>query len=111
METEVGQFLDDLDAGMFQQKISKALSDVAAGVIDNHAQGKVQVTFVVTQLGSSNQVMIDHQLAYSAPTPNGEFAEKNKTRTPMHVNEGGELTLFPKNQHQLFDKKGEIENH
>lgn len=110
METEVSQFLDDLDAGYFQQKLGKALSDVAAGVIDHHTQGKVQLTFTVKQLGNSNQVMIEHQLAYSAPTANGEFAEKNLTKTPMHVNEGGEMTLFPKNQTQLFDKKGQVQN-
>jgi len=110
MDTDVSQFIDDLDAGTYQQKIGKALSDVAAGVVDNHAAGKVQLTFTLKQIGNSNQVMVEHLLAYSAPTANGEFAEKNLTKTPMHINEGGELTLFPKNQHQLFDSKGKVES-
>jgi len=110
MDTDVTQYFEDLDAGTFQQKIGKALSDVSGAVVDHHAPGKVQITFTIKQLGNSNQVMIDHDLAFSGPTKNGEFAEKNRTKTPMHVNEGGELTLFPKNQHQMFDSKGAVES-
>ena len=109
MTTDVTQFIEDLDAGVFEQKVSKALSDVAGAVVDHHSVGKVQITLTLKQLGNSNQVMIEHDLAFSGPTKNGEFAEKDRTKTPMHVNEGGELTLFPKNQGQLFDKKGYIE--
>lgn len=106
--TDVGQLLDDLDAGAFQQKLGVVLSDVAAGVVEHHRVGKVQVTFTLKQLGTSNQVMIEHDLSYSAPTQNGERAEKNKTQTPVHVNCEGDLTLFPKNQNQLFDSSGKV---
>lgn len=109
MDTNVGQFIEDLDAGAFEQKIGKALSDVAAGVIEHGRGGKVAITFTVKQLGNSNQVMIDHLIGYLKPTKNGESSEKNLTKTPMHVNLDGELSLFPKNQHQLFNKKGEVE--
>ena len=109
METDVGQLFDDLDAGAFQQKIGAVLTDVAAGVIEHHRAGKVQITFTLKQLGTSNQIMIEHDLSYSAPTKNGERAEKNKTETPVHVNVEGDLTLFPKNQSQLFTTDGKVE--
>lgn len=109
VNTNVAQALEDFDAGGFEQKIGRAISEVAGAVVDHHSAGKVQITLNIKQIGDSNQVMIEHLLAFSGPTPNGEFAEKNLTKTPMHVNTGGEVTLFPKNQHQLFDKKGEVE--
>lgn len=108
MSTDIAQLISDLDAGSFEQKMGVILSDVAAGVIEHGRAGKVQVTFVLKQLGNSNQMMIEHELTYVSPTQNGERGEKNKTQTPVHVNIDGEVTLFPKNQEQLFDKKGKV---
>lgn len=108
-ETDVGQLLSDLDAGSFEQKMGVVISDVASGVIEHGRSGKVQVTLTFKQLGSSNQMMIEHELNYVSPTRNGERGEKNKTQTPVHVNVDGDVTLFPKNQSQLFTKTGEIE--
>lgn len=108
MTTDVVQLIGDLDAGAFEQKMGVILSDVAAGVIEHHRAGKVQITFTLKQLGTSNQMMIEHELSYVSPTKNGERGEKNKTQTPVHVNLDGEVTLFPKNQDQLFGKNGEV---
>ena len=108
MSTDVGQLISDLDAGSFEQKMGVILSDVAAGVIEHGRAGKMQITFTLKQLGTSNQMMIEHELSFVSPTKNGERGEKNKTNTPMHVNLDGEVTLFPKNQDQLFDKSGKV---
>ena len=37
----------------------------------------------------------------------GSKSEEDTTNTPMFVNKGGELTLFQKDQVQLFDKQGQ----
>lgn len=106
--TDVGQLIGDLDAGSFEQKLGVVFSDVAANVIEHGRAGKVQVTFTLKQLGTSNQMMIEHELNFVSPTKNGERGEKNKTQTPVHVNLDGDVTLFPKNQEQLFTKDGKV---
>lgn len=106
--TDVSEFFSDLDAGVFEQKLSRALSDVAAGVIDNHAEGQVIIKMNLKQIGGSNTVNIKHSLTFKKPTINGDVTEKDITETPMHVGAGGRMTLFPENQEQMFDKHGQI---
>jgi len=107
MSTNTSEFFSDLYAGVFDEKLSQALSDVAAGVIDNHAKGSVTIKFDLTQVGASNTVKIKHELKYTKPTINGDVTERDITETPMYVGTGGKMTLFPEDQSQLFDKRGE----
>lgn len=106
--TDVGEFFSDLYAGVFNEKLSRALSDVAAGVIDNHDTGEVTIKLVMKQVGVSNTVNVKHTLTYKKPTLNGDVTEKDVTETPMHVGKGGRLTLFPEEQGQMFDKHGQV---
>ncbi|MBN8431838.1 hypothetical protein JF535_13350 [Microbulbifer salipaludis] len=108
MGTNVEEFITDLDAGVFAEKLSRALSDVAAGVCDNEKKGKVTIDFDIQLLGSS-QVNVQHTLKYTIPRRNGESTEKNVTKTAMHVGKGGRMTFFPENQHQMFTRTGEVE--
>jgi hypothetical protein len=108
-KTNVSQLLKDLDAGVFEQKIAHALSQVAAGVVDHGRAGRVQVTFDLKQIGESHQVACVHKLVFSQPTSKGKVSEENTTETPLYVNAGGELTLFPNNQARMFDKHGSPE--
>lgn len=108
MTTNVTEFISDLDAGIFEQKIGQALSDVALGVVNHHAPGKVTITMELNQIGASSTVNIKHNLVYTKPTSKGDVTEKNKTETPMHVGDRGKMTLFPENQGQMFDKRGDI---
>ena len=108
MSTNVTEFIGDLDAGVFEEKLSRALSDVAMGVVTQSKPGKVSITFEMKQIGQSSTVNIAHKLTYSKPTASGKLSEENTTETPMHVNQGGKLTLFPEDQGQLFGKKGEV---
>lgn len=105
--TNATQFIEDLDAGVFAEKLSTVLSDVAAGVIDHAKPGKVQITLEFNRIGNSYQVAIAHKLTYTKPTARGKITEENSTETPMHVGSGGVVTFFPENQAQMFDKKGE----
>lgn len=108
MTTNVSEFISDLYAGVFEKKLSHALSDVAAGVIDNHAKGSIVIKMDLSQVGASNTVKIKHELKYTKPTINGDVTEKDITETPMHVGEGGRMSLFPENQGQIFDKHGHV---
>lgn len=98
MQTDPSQFVTDLDAGVFAEKLGTALSDVAAGVIDHGKPGRVSITFELKRIGDSYQVAIDHKLSYMKPTKRGKVMEENTTQTPMHVGRGGRLTLFPEDQ-------------
>lgn len=107
MQTDIHAFIEDLDGGVFEEKLSRVLSEVAAGVIDHHAKGSVQLTFDMTRIGSSYQVAVKHKLSYTKPTSKGKASEEATTETPMHVGEGGRLSLFPEKQGQMFGKHGE----
>lgn len=106
--TDVNEFLGDLDGGVFVEKVARALSDVAAGVIANEKSGKATVQFDVKMLsGPTAQVSIDHKLTFIRPTPKGKVSEENTTNTPMYVGRGGKLSIFQPDQVQMFGKKGE----
>lgn len=108
MSTNIEEFLAELDAGVFAQKLSRALSDVAMNVCTNERKGKVAVEFDI-QMTSSSQVKITHTIKSAKPTRRGEATEKDTTQTVMHVNSGGRMTFFPENQHQMFTKTGEVD--
>ena len=96
--TEINQFLNDMDGGVFSERIGRILSEVAAGVMDNAKAGKVVLTFDIKRVEGTYQVAIDHDISYKRPTAHGAIQESNKTKTLMHVDVGGEMTLFPKSQ-------------
>lgn len=99
--TNLGEVLDELNAGVFASQVGRALSDVAMGVVthgDKGKKGKVTITFDMTRIGESNQVNVKHSLAYVKPTHRGKSAEDATTETPMHVGRGGKLTLVPDTQ-------------
>lgn len=108
MTTDVPQFISELDAGVFEEKLSRQLSDVAGAVVDHDKPGSITIKFDISRIGSSHQVKVEHKLTYSRPTGKGKITEENKTVTPMHVGVGGALTLFPPDQTQMFDKRGEV---
>ncbi len=109
MPTNIPEFFTDLDGGVFEAKLSRALSDVAAGVIDHEKSGKIVITLKIKRVGNSQQVMINHNLNYVRPTNCGDISENNETQTPMYVGEKGEMTYFLKNQGQMFEKMRKTE--
>lgn len=97
--TDVVQFIADLEGGVFEQKLSAALSDVAAATIDNDSAGEVIVKFTTKRIGQSYMVNVSTELKYKRPTKNGgEATEKIRSATPMHVGTGGRMTLYPESQ-------------
>ena len=107
MSTNVQNFISDLDAGVFEEKLSRILSDVAGAVIDNSGPGKVILQFDLKQIGDTYQVSVKHKLSFIRPTRYGKASEEDIKETPMHVGTRGALSLFPENQSQMFDKHGQ----
>lgn len=104
---DVADILGDLDAGVFQRKLSRAMADTALAVTTQDGKsrkGKVTVTFDFSRLSENgNQVNVTHSLDYSLPTRRGKKSEKDATETPMYVGANGTLTMLPFKQESLFD--------
>lgn len=101
-QTEISELLSDLGAGVLEQQINRALSDVALGAVTHNKKGEVVLKFVIKPVGSSGtQVNIDHSLKFVKPTARGKVIEDVATDTPLHVGAGGRLTIFPENQGEL----------
>ncbi|MBK3797510.1 hypothetical protein CXF92_18675 [Pseudomonas sp. Choline-3u-10] len=91
--TDVNDFLGSLNAGVFASQVGRALSDVAAGVVDHGKPGEVTLKFKLKQIGQSHQVAVSHTLDFVQPTKRGKKREDTSLDTPMYVTESG-LTLF-----------------
>jgi hypothetical protein len=101
------ELFDQLDAGIFRQKVAKAFADVALGVAIHGKKGRVLLTFDFARIGESTQVEMIHKVHFSKPTERGKVIEENTTSTPLHVGMGGALTvlettgdLFHANEHE-----------
>jgi len=73
--TEPGDFIANLNAGVFANQMGRALSDVAAGVVEHGKKGKVVITLDIAQIGESHQVEITHKLDFLTPTKRGSKRE------------------------------------
>lgn len=105
--TDVGEFITDLDGGVFDRKLSIALSQVAAAVVDNNRAGEVNVKLSFKRIPGTTQVHVEHTLKYSRPTLDGKASEEESRTTAMHVGKFGKLTLAPENQLEMINRQGQ----
>lgn len=103
-DTDINEFLGELNAGVYKDKVQHVLSQVALAVVNHGGKGKVTLEFDFKQINNSDRVHIDHKLKYSAPRRTGKFSEEDSTSTPMYVNQGGKLTLFSEQQNDMFER-------
>ena len=96
-----GDLIGELDAGVFEQKATAALREVALGVNTTRKAGKVTLTFDIKPIGDSNQVHVAHTVSFNRPTAKGKISEDDTTNTPMHVARSGHLSIFPDTQQKL----------
>lgn len=104
--TDVGEFLTDLDGGIFDRKLSVALSTVAASAVDHDKVGEVTIKFTFKKIPGTAQVHCEHALKFTRPTADGKAGEEEKRTTALHVGKFGKLTLAPENQLTIFDREG-----
>ena len=103
--TDVAEFITDLDGGVFDRKLSIALSSVAAAVVDNDKVGEVNIKLSLTRIPGTNQVRCEHTLKFQRPTMDGKASEEEKRSTVLHVGKFGALSLA---QPSLMGKQTEI---
>jgi len=87
--TDTTEFFNHLNAGVFSEQIGRALSDVAAGVVDHGKKGKVIITLEMSPIGETAQIKIAHKLDYVQPTKRGSKREDTALETPMYVTPDG----------------------
>lgn len=105
--TDVGEFITDLDGGMFDRMLSVALSESAAAAIDHDKVSEVTVKLSFKKIPGTHQVQCQHQLKYSRPTPDGKRSEEATRTTPLHVGKYGRLSLAPESQMSFIDRQGQ----
>jgi hypothetical protein len=105
--TDVGEFITDLDGGQFDRMLSTALSQVAAGVIDNEKVGEVTVKFAFEKIPGTHQVLCKHTCKFTRPTMDGKAGEEVTRKTALHVGKFGALSLAPPNQMAFLDRQGQ----
>ena len=96
------EILGELEAGVFVTKIENALRRVSEGVINTGKQGIVQITLTLDQLSDSDLVNVKHALKHTKPTANGKATEENTLTTMMYVGKGGNLSISPQMQNDIF---------
>lgn len=100
-KTNIAELLGELNAGVFEEQINTALSDVAANVVTHGKKGSLTIKLTMQQIGESNQVALTHELKSVIPKARGKVTEEHATETPLHVGQGGKLTLFPNTQTKM----------
>ncbi len=105
--TDVSEFITDLDGGVFDRKLSIALSQVAASVVDNNQAGEVNIKLQFKRIPGTTQVHCAHTLKFTRPTMDGKASEEETRTTALHVGKFGKLSLAPENQLAMFNKTGE----
>jgi hypothetical protein len=97
-ETNINDFLGELNGGVFVQKLAHVLSETALATVvhgNGKKKGKVTVEFSFDQVGENEQVIVSHKLLQSMPTKRGKQSMEDTTDTPMFVGKGGTLSVAP----------------
>lgn len=99
------QFLADLDAGNFTNKLAEAIKQSATGTRLNRKQSQVKITLDFVPIGEGATVNVKHNLAFTQPTKRGKVTEEDLTQTQMYINADGSVTIYPATQTKLFDRE------
>lgn len=106
-KTPIGEILENLNAGIFSAAAEHAMAEVALATVTTGKKGTVTMTFDFRQIGQSSQVAITHTLKFKKPKLRGSVVEDTQAETPLHVEAGGKLTLFPTKSGDLFGERSE----
>tara|TARA_R110001606_G_scaffold8453_3_gene37198 strand:+ start:2973 stop:3341 length:369 start_codon:yes stop_codon:yes gene_type:complete len=102
--TDTTELLSDLGGGAFLKALDITLSEIGAAVIENRKGGSVTVEIKIKPQGSGMNVVCNHKMSCVIPTENGKKTEDLELLTPLVVNEKGNITMYPENQLQMFEK-------
>lgn len=90
---DVSEFITDLDGGQFELIVSKALSEVAAAVVDHAKNGEVSIKLKIEKIPGTQQVRLQHGVKFLKPTSMGKAGEETSGATVLFVGKYGALSL------------------
>ena len=99
--TDAQQFIEDIGAGVFSKQLGVAITEVANSVVSTGKVGEINIKLKVSKLADS-QVQVESKLSFNEPLAKGKRVEEHNEKTPMHVNLGGDVSLFAKHTESLF---------
>lgn len=97
----IQEIFENMEGGQFIGRVEKAIADSALATVvrdGKAAKGKVDITLTFERIAESSQVRVIANVKFDAPTSRGRRSESYACETPMHVEKGGRLTLFPEAQ-------------
>lgn len=97
-QTNVEEFIGELNAGILQEQLANTLSAAALATVmnpDSRQKAKVTLELVFTKVGDNDQVIVSSKFAQVLPTKSGKKAEETNAQTPMFVGKGGVMTINP----------------
>lgn len=92
-QTNVDDFVGELEGGIFKERLAIMLTEAALGAVLHNRKGKVSVNFDISRVNESGQVMVSANMKNTKPTKRGEITEAVKSDTPMWVGKGGVITI------------------
>ena len=92
-QTDVDEFVSELEAGIFKDRLAMMLTETALGAVMFNRKGKVSIEFDISRVNESGQVMINSTLKHKKPTKRGEATESVISQTPMWGGRGGVITI------------------
>jgi hypothetical protein len=110
--TDVTALLADLDGGQLELALSRALSDVAAAVVDHGTNGPkvrtgtVKIEFTFEHIKGTHQVTADHRISFNKPTSMGKASEETEGATVLHVGKYGALSITQARLNLAPDQSG-----
>jgi hypothetical protein len=112
MQYDFAETLADLDAGVFQQKLSKAVKDAAISVAahgDGKRKGKVVIELTMERIGETMQVKLDHKIAGTYLRKRGKATEEDTTSTSLYVHGDGRLSIMPPSGREQSDWMADLQ--
>ena len=97
-QTDVSEFITDLDGGRFDSMLSIALGESAAAAVDHNKVAEVNIKLHLKRIPGTHQVTVKSTLKYARPTAAGKRSEEAACDTVMHVGKNGVMSLIPQNQ-------------
>lgn len=112
--TNVDDFLGEMHAGTFKQKLAVILSQAAQGAVTNAGahckKAKVFIELNISQIGENDQVVVSHKIGSIIPTKRGKKTEEDTTETPFFVGKGGQMTINPPKEEESGQKPFALQN-
>ena len=94
MTTDSCEFITDLEAGIFANKLGTAISHCAAAAIEKERQAEIKISLKFQRI-SEGQVNVVHKIEFLYPTQRGNKREDETDATAMHVSDHGVVSLYP----------------